>query len=91
MSIDQNAFPLPTPFDQRDPTGFAPDPLMTTHRLGHLPILMEYVHKMRVMEIIDEACPVDGRSMVSHLPLDTSPKFSSELSSSVGPFGSFSL
>lgn len=66
MSIDHSAFPLPTPFHQPDPIGFAPDPLMTTHRLGHLPILMEYVRKMRVMEIIDEACPVDGRSMVSH-------------------------
>lgn len=39
---------------------------MTTHRLGHLPILMAYVRKMLVIEIIDEACPVDGRSMVSH-------------------------
>lgn len=44
----------------------AADTLMTTHRLGHLPILMAYVRKMRVIELIDEACPVDGRSKVSH-------------------------
>ena len=46
--------------------GVVPDPVFTTRRLGHLPILMEYLRKMRVMEIIDEACPVDGRSKVSH-------------------------
>jgi transposase len=44
----------------------ASEPVFTTHRLGHLPILLEYLRKMRVMEIIDEACPVDGRSKVSH-------------------------
>lgn len=42
------------------------DALITTLRLGHLPILMEYLRKMRVIAIIDEACPVDGRSKVSH-------------------------
>jgi transposase len=46
--------------------GDVADPAITTHRLGHLPILMAYLRKMRVIEIIDEACPVDGRSLVSH-------------------------
>ena len=39
---------------------------IVTHRLGHLPILMAYLRRMRVIEIIDKACPVDGRSRVSH-------------------------
>lgn len=46
--------------------GGVPDSVLTTHRLGHLPILLAYLRKMRVMEIIDDACPVDGRSQVSH-------------------------
>ena len=41
-------------------------PVITTLRLGHLPVLLGYLRKMRVMELIDEACPVDGRSRVSH-------------------------
>ena len=39
---------------------------IVTHRLGHLPILLAYLRRMRVIEIVDEACPVDGRSRVSH-------------------------
>jgi transposase len=66
MSTEQTPSPISIPTLGCDSNGLTANPLMSTHRLGHLPILMAYVRKMRVIEIIDEACPVDGRSMVSH-------------------------
>jgi transposase len=40
--------------------------IANTKRLDHLPILMAYLRKMKVMELIDDACPKDVRAKVSH-------------------------